>query len=310
MFDIQAHTRPWNYKTTVDIKPTIPYKTSKKMAEAAVESNSRYFCHTCSSVISPVLPDFLCPTCQGGFVEILSPEEDLSSSSTQTNTTDRTPRRPVREGDIFDMIQFFNDFVEDHADSAGNPPSRPRESTTNTQRGSGAPANLRLHLPRTSITFQNVGSQPIALMDVFNSMGGGTGNIFLPLPLLNLHGNPQDYVWGEGGLDTIITQLLNNVEGQGPPPASKDDIDKLETIKLTAADTAASSSNECPVCKDDFSIGDEVKKLPCEHIFHPDCVVTWLKMHNTCPVCRRAIGDVPRQNSGHTGTFLDPTGMI
>lgn len=41
---------------------------------------------------------------------------------------------------------------------------------------------------------------------------------------------------------------------------------------------AASSSNECPVCKDDFSIGDEVKKLPCEHIFHPDCVVTWLKM--------------------------------
>ena len=25
--------------------------------------------------------------------------------------------------------------------------------------------------------------------------------------MLNLHGNPRDYAWGEGGLDAIITQV-------------------------------------------------------------------------------------------------------
>ena len=47
------------------------------------------------------------------------------------------------------------------------------------------------------------------------------------------HGNPGDYVWGPGGLDAIITQLLNNVEGSGPPPADKDKINKLPTVKIT-----------------------------------------------------------------------------
>lgn len=47
------------------------------------------------------------------------------------------------------------------------------------------------------------------------------------------HGNPGDYVWGPAGLDAIITQLLNNVEGSGPPPADQDTIDKLPTVKIT-----------------------------------------------------------------------------
>lgn len=57
-------------------------------------------------------------------------------------------------------------------------------------------------------------------------LGGGGGNV--------MYGNPGDYVWGRGGFDAIVTQLLNQMEGSGPPPMTKDTIDKdVPTIKVT-----------------------------------------------------------------------------
>ena len=44
---------------------------------------------------------------------------------------------------------------------------------------------------------------------------------------------------------------------------------------------------QCAVCWDDFKLGEEVRQLKCEHIFHEPCIVPWLELHNTCPVCRQ-----------------------
>ena len=43
---------------------------------------------------------------------------------------------------------------------------------------------------------------------------------------------------------------------------------------------------ECSVCKEEFKKNDKVYKLPCDHLFHPDCITPWLKQHNSCPTCR------------------------
>lgn len=133
-----------------------------------------------------------------------------------------------------------------------------------------------------------------------------------PIRMFQLHGDMRDYAWGPGGLDTIITQLLNQLENTGPPPATEQQLDNLPTIKITEDDVR--KNLECAICMEDFNLNDEVKKLPCKHCFHEPCIKEWLKLHGTCPVCRKNLNgeDTSQQeyvsplptepNSGETST--------
>ena len=49
------------------------------------------------------------------------------------------------------------------------------------------------------------------------------------------------------------------------------------------------SSKTCPICIDAFEIGDEIccsRNSNCPHVFHTECMVSWLMKHNDCPLCR------------------------
>ena len=51
--------------------------------------------------------------------------------------------------------------------------------------------------------------------------------------MMPLYGNPGDYAWGRGGFDSIVTQLLNQMDGTGPPPMSENNIKSIPTVKGT-----------------------------------------------------------------------------
>lgn len=79
-----------------------------------------------------------------------------------------------------------------------------------------------------------------------------------------------------------------NREG-GTPPASKTVLESLQTEVLD--EEQAKKLETCAICTEDFAAGDRVHWLSqdrkaCGHAFHVDCIVPWLKQHNTCPVCR------------------------
>lgn len=51
------------------------------------------------------------------------------------------------------------------------------------------------------------------------------------------------------------------------------------------------SQPTCPICLDDFEHNEtKVRELPCHHIFHPDCIDTFLLRNSSlCPVCKQSV---------------------
>lgn len=92
-------------------------------------------------------------------------------------------------------------------------------------------------------------------------------------------GNLGDYVWGAQGLDEIVTQLMNQMEGSGPPPLPAEKLDQLPSIRITQEQV--NKKLQCSVCWDDFALDEEVKKLDCDHVYHPPCILPWLKLVNS-----------------------------
>uniref|UniRef100_A0A7N0TGQ4 RING-type E3 ubiquitin transferase n=1 Tax=Kalanchoe fedtschenkoi TaxID=63787 RepID=A0A7N0TGQ4_KALFE len=43
---------------------------------------------------------------------------------------------------------------------------------------------------------------------------------------------------------------------------------------------------ECCICLSAYEDGAELHTLPCNHHFHSSCIVKWLKMNATCPLCK------------------------
>ena len=97
-------------------------------------------------------------------------------------------------------------------------------------------------------------------------------------------GNPGDYVWGHDGLDSVITLMLNQLEPTGPPPMSAQKIDEIP--KCSIGQEHLDKKMQCSVCLEDFQLDEQCRKLPCAHIFHETCILPWLELHGTCPICR------------------------
>ena len=59
---------------------------------------------------------------------------------------------------------------------------------------------------------------------------------------------------------------------------------QLKTIKYSAE---TCQQDKCPIIQENFSEGEEVIQLPCEHYFNTDAIHEWLENQKSeCPVCR------------------------
>lgn len=86
--------------------------------------------------------------------------------------------------------------------------------------------------------------------------------------------------------EVLFGQLSEqNSNTKGSPPAAKSVIENLPSVVLRKEDTTEIDA-VCAVCKDGIQAEEQVKRLPCLHHYHEDCILPWLGIRNTCPLCR------------------------
>lgn len=59
----------------------------------------------------------------------------------------------------------------------------------------------------------------------------------------------------------------------------------------------------CAVCLEDFQPKEEVMTTPCNHMFHEQCIVPWVKSHGQCPVCRFTLFERTERRGSASSNF-------
>ncbi|KMS99874.1 hypothetical protein BVRB_1g017250 [Beta vulgaris subsp. vulgaris] len=64
----------------------------------------------------------------------------------------------------------------------------------------------------------------------------------------------------------------------------------IDALPLFPFDSLKSTAGDCAVCLSKFEQKDLLRLLPiCCHVFHADCIDTWLNSNQSCPLCRSPV---------------------
>ncbi|KAJ0258267.1 E3 ubiquitin-protein ligase RHC1A [Hirschfeldia incana] len=230
-------------------------------------SNGRntHWCHRCQRAVRLHGRDAVCSYCGGGFVE----ELDMPQATTPFDMF-RSHGDVVERDPAFDLMDAFSAFMRNRL------ADREVRGRAITSRPETFPGLAPLLIFGGQVPYRLSGDN--ALEALFSNGSPGIGIT---------RANTGDYFFGPG-LEELFEQLSTGGTRRGPPPAPRSSIDALPTIKIAQRHLRSSDSN-CPVCKDEFELGAEAKQMPCNHIYHSDCIVPWLVQHNSCPVCRQEL---------------------
>lgn len=94
----------------------------------------------------------------------------------------------------------------------------------------------------------------------------------------------------DDGTDEEATSLagdgadIENTNKSNDPSATCSSCQPFASLKRVPA-----NKGECVICLDGYRAGDTVciaVNESCNHIYHRECVVKWLKKNDRCPLCR------------------------
>ncbi|KAF5476094.1 hypothetical protein F2P56_007834 [Juglans regia] len=239
---------------------------------------SSYWCYRCNRFILVRVranDTFLCPDCGGGFVE-------------EIRTPTRSPLHRFPAASVY---------IDDPPIPEHN--AIPRLQRSRRNGGDRSPFNPVIVL-RGPVDGGGRNEPERGNFELYYDDGAGSG--LRPLPT-----SMSEFLMGSG-FDRLLDQLaqleVNGVGRLEHPPASKAAIESMPIIKIVASHV--STESHCAVCKEQFELDSEAREMPCKHIYHSDCILPWLSMRNSCPVCRHELPtDVRVSGSGRNSPEPD-----
>ncbi|CAI8597250.1 unnamed protein product [Vicia faba] len=260
-----------------------------------------YWCYRCSRFVRLARHEtVVCPDCDSGFLE----EVDQPSRSLRVDS--RRRRFPAA---AMYMIGQRPGSVSSSGSGSGSdhnhnfrPPSIHR---TRRNGGERSPFNPVIVLRGGGGSMEvtegnNGGGGESRGFELFYDDGAGSG--LRPLPP-----SMSEFLLGSG-FDRLLEQLsqieINGISRYEHPPATKSAIDSLPTIEID--NTHLEMESHCAVCKEAFELTTVVREMPCKHIYHPECILPWLALHNSCPVCRHELPSDSDAGTNGTNVNVQP----
>ena len=77
------------------------------------------------------------------------------------------------------------------------------------------------------------------------------------------------------------------------------------SLSMFGDDDDDEDSEDCTICFAPLMDGDRVGVLPCNHLFHVDCLKEWLQRRNVCPLCQSQDIATPRYDDPPTSRESD-----
>ncbi|RYR32575.1 hypothetical protein S83_033653 [Arachis hypogaea] len=258
--------------------------------------NGVHWCNICSEMVNPITEaDNKCPICDTEFAEIIM--DNIMDQS--DNAIDlRSTWMFILYAPIFlGLMGAISPLIPPGAAPPAGEDEAENELTTR-RRGS---TSYVMHLFRglhvrsfdnnnRSTRNRSVDASNMVVIDPFTD-----GALIFRVPNMNHHtttsnqnestsiGSFHEFLVGSG-FDLLLQQLAQNGgSGYGSvvnPPTKKAAIEALPSVIISE------EILQCMVCLEEIEIGNEAKEMPCLHKFHGDCIISWLKPHSSCPVCR------------------------
>ena len=258
-----------------------------------MEGQKKYWCFSCEKeckIMKAIIDEeeiYECSICNKPFVEEI--EQRIPS---QNNRNRNTMNQSTNGNNINNINLHRNNFLNI------SPSNSTQNNTSNsfTNQDEYGLNNTLLFLPST-VHYKKMNTNNI-LPNIVNSVGGiisnitgpSIANLFSPnnsnnniLSFLNNHNNDFQF----NNLVNIIMSFESSMHGN--PPASQRAIDNLPKIEVNRDNITKFKDITCNICLEGFQKGNILRVLECNHEFHENCIITWLKSRNTCPVCRHEL---------------------
>jgi hypothetical protein len=97
---------------------------------------------------------------------------------------------------------------------------------------------------------------------------------------------------GSGGTSSDAINLSDDEDAADASSLSS--VAAAAVAAAAAAEPAAEAAEHesCCICMCEFEPGDELRSLPCMHMFHKAEIDKWLATNKKCPICQTAIDTV------------------